>query len=453
MVAFVLTNNWLSTVSATLIAGYSLVMPSLSFAAEELPAIGVSNPFDTIEKRMALVAAVDGLPQSFLDNAANVAYYGYEVEQMTSCPHVAVCAGQPPTFWKVFRRTIKIRLTTVEAGIAAALAKAEEHACSYSRVRSFRYGYNTEAYVRYFANIYYTKRTCDNILGKHDLAHASGRIITTLSLKKTAPNYQTAQRGAVTLDPDVDVDQIKGDLLGFISVGDIGDTVKNAILGGLLTALISEAARDDLVHNVKKAVDQVDLAAAAAKIAAGIQSYSEFMQILKDLIGEHPRYPDYLDLPNTNLECDGSGCNLKISDVRFVPAKFAKFVYAFRQCEIKVLASLDQSQSRAYVVQRGESLWSIAARDYCSGEMYLYIGSQNQSLLPNGRLHAGQVITLDPIHKFIGLRKNIVQRGDSLWKRWASSSRKKTWREFRNSRPAFSRRSHRIFSLQVNTLD
>lgn len=74
-----------------------------------------------------------------------------------------------------------------------------------------------------------------------------------------------------------------------------------------------------------------------------------------------------------------------------------------------------------YVVQRGDTLWKIAARFYGSGLLWHKIYQDNATSIRNpNQLHVGQVLRIYPDSGDMGMNRQgityTVQAGDSLWK-------------------------------------
>lgn len=75
--------------------------------------------------------------------------------------------------------------------------------------------------------------------------------------------------------------------------------------------------------------------------------------------------------------------------------------------------------SRGYTVRAGDELWSIAERELGSGELWRAIAALNPDLDDSLKVRGGQVLRL-PVAPAAGIREAgpsivIVQRGDSLW--------------------------------------
>ena len=225
-------------------------------------------------------------------------------------------------------------------------------------------------------------------------------------LEKTAPTFEpNLTRGEVKLKPDIYPTEVRGDLFGFIDVNSLGQHIASYILGGLPAVIITDQIVKEMQKTLDEAMRDVDLNKFIAFLQSGIQSYREFGELIKLIfggLGEHV-YMEFLDVDQTKFVCDPD-CNIQFSEVKFVPKDYGDWIYAFRQCEIRIIQSFSES-TVIHTVGRGDSLWKLADKFYCSGEMFLYLLYQNPHLAKSGKLKVGQTIIIPPSFEFLKLKK------------------------------------------------
>jgi hypothetical protein len=412
--------------------------------ADDYSSLSVVNPFGTEAKKNAFYEEYHtkfNISEDFLSNSGNILEFGYRFE-LTACAVSKTCARDEDAA-VVYRESL-LDQSRVEQDVRVAIQSMRKDGCSYvnfsdpTRVATF------DDQVIYKSEISGKVRACLGLLGTHDIGSIEGSVLATISLQR----FDVSVNGSeppLRLTSSSSIDQ-STKLFGLIDVNsDLGKALAflgaYAVSGPFLSMVLAPELN---LPDPKSDVATNMIARFTDEVARTGMTYNQFTKEIEKLLLIMQQYRS--DPVRTGFRDVDGKLIVKIVNKAVVPWAQLESYYSWKVDEIEALRTLGDPD-RQYVVQKGDTLWSIAKNNYRYGEFYQMIADWNR--IDQNKLVVGQTLVLRPFYKAVGSKENLVVPGDSLWKLWKANSRGLTWKDFRKfAKPLRARSDAMIYPLQ-----